>query len=265
MSILGQIVEHKRKEVDVLSRNVPVSLLEKMPLFSRGTFSLASRLKDKAGIIAEFKRQSPSRQLIRQMADPALIIQEYEKAGAAAASVLTDSRFFGGSLADLLLARAASGLPLLRKDFTVSEYQLFEAKAYGADLVLLIAAVLTPDEVKQYTQLSHELGLEVLLEIHNEEELGHYCSEADMVGINNRNLNNFDISLEHSFKLASLLPETVIKVAESGIGQVEDMNLLKKAGFSGFLIGETFMRQESPGKICREFSNFLNNQFNNIL
>lgn len=255
MNILEVIVAHKKSEVAAAAKSVPVSLLQQMPLFHRETVSLKTSLANKPGIIAEFKRQSPSKKLIAQMADPAVIVPAYENAGAAAVSILTDTRFFGGSSADLLVARDLVEIPLLRKDFMIADYQFYEAKAWGADVVLLIAAILTPQEVRDFTALAHSLGLEVLLELHYETELNHVFPGVDMVGINNRNLKSFEVSLHQSIRLSGQLPDDVISVAESGISAVEDMLQLRDAGFRGFLVGETFMRAEDPGEECRQFTN----------
>lgn len=258
MSILDTIVAHKRAEVATAQKNIPPEILPSLPLFGRKTFSLKDKLQARPGIIAEFKRQSPSRKLIRHMADPAEIVPAYATAGAAAVSVLTDTRFFSGSSADLLIARGLVDIPLLRKDFMIDPYQFYEAKAWGADVVLLIAAILSPGQVSEFAGLAHSFGMEVLLELHDEQELGHICDGVDMVGINNRNLRSFEVSLDQSIRLAHQLPGGVLAIAESGISTPEDMLQLKDAGFSGFLVGEAFMRREDPGEECRQFTTVLN-------
>ena len=214
-------------------------------------------MKAKSGIIAEFKRKSPSKGLINGEADVLEVTKSYENFGASGISVLTDSDFFGGSVQDVLTIRNEIKIPLLRKDFMIDEYQFYEAKSIGADVILLIAACLSPSQVKDFTCLSHELGMEVLLEIHTESELTHFNKDIDLVGINNRNLKDFKVDLQHSVHLKNFLPKETLSVAESGIYSVEDFRFLKEKGFNGFLMGEYFMKNQNPGKAFEEFVNYL--------
>ena len=255
MNILETIIEHKKAEVAQRKRDWPVTVLEKERFFSRPTFSLKKALLDerKTGIIAEYKRQSPSKGIINNRDSVEAVTKAYFGYGASGISILTDHRFFGGSLDDLIAARD-NALPLLRKDFMIDEYQLIEAKAFGADVILLIAACLTPQEVKTLSVAAKNLGLEVLLELHDETELDHICNTVDLVGVNNRNLKNFEVDLEHSVRLAQRIDDSFVKVAESGINDVKNIHYLKQHGFRGFLIGEYFMKQQSPMIAFKEFT-----------
>jgi indole-3-glycerol phosphate synthase len=258
MDILEKIVAEKRKEVDKRKRSLSIGQLEKMPLFGSATISLCDAILDdnKTGIIAEFKRRSPSKGIINNTADLKEVTTAYAENGASGISVLTDETFFGGTLKDLEIAYT-SDTPLLRKDFMIDEYQLVEAKAYGASVILLIAACLTPGEVKNLAAAAKNLGLEVLLEIQNEDELNHICEDADMVGINNRNLKNFDVNLDNSANLVKRIPTDKITIAESGISDINTITILKEAGFKGFLMGEYFMKQPNPSIAFAEFSKLL--------
>ena len=220
--------------------------------------------KDKSGIIAEFKRKSPSKGIINAYADVEKVTIGYMQAGASALSVLTDNNFFGGKNEDLTIARKFNFCPILRKDFTVSEYQIIEAKSIGADAILLIAAVLTKDEIKRFASLAHSLGLEVLLEVHTEQELEKYIPEISLVGINNRNLNTFEVDFENSIRLAQTLPSGVAKVAESGISNPENIIELKQKGFDGFLVGESFMKTAEPEIAAKKFIKMIKELENNI-
>ncbi len=254
MNILDRIVLDKKREVAAKKVLVPMEILKKMPLFSRKTYSLSQSLKIGSGIIAEFKRRSPSKQLINQHSSVIDVVEGYEKAGVSGISVLADTKFFGGALDDLIQARNTVNIPILRKEFIIDAYQIYEAKAYGADTILLIAAILSEEEISDFSVLANELGLEVLLEIHNEEELGKSDLEnIDMIGVNNRNLKTFEVSLENSKKLSGLIPSDKVKVSESGISNIASINELKKYGFQGFLIGENFMKTEDPGKAAIDF------------
>ncbi len=255
MDILEKIIDHKREEAKERMRLYPLELLKKSIHFSAPCVSLKQYVlrPDKSGIIAEFKRKSPSKGDINPYAEVEKISIGYMQAGASALSVLTDETFFGGSNEDLETARKFNYCPILRKDFVIDEYQIHEAKAIGADAVLLIAAVLSQEEIIRFTKLAHELGLEVLLEFYDEKELEKYVDEADMVGINNRNLKNFTVNFDHAIRMAEKLPSGSIKIAESGIQSPEDILLLQKAGFYGFLIGELFMRAVTPENACRDF------------
>ncbi len=255
MNILETIIEHKKGEVAQRKKDWPVAVLEKEHYFSRSCLSLKKSLLDerKTGIIAEYKRQSPSKGVINNRDSVEAVTKAYFGYGASGISILTDHRFFGGSLDDLVAARD-NGIPLLRKDFMIDKYQLIEAKAFGADVILLIAACLSPQQVKTLSVAAKNLGLEVLLELHDETELDHICDTVDLVGVNNRNLKNFEVDLEHSVRLAERIDDAFIKVAESGINDVKNIHYLKAHGFRGFLIGEYFMKQESPMMAFKEFT-----------
>ncbi|MCZ2393302.1 MAG: indole-3-glycerol phosphate synthase TrpC [Chitinophagales bacterium] len=255
LSILHKIVAQKRIEIAEGKKLHSIEALKDYPLFYRPTLSLANKLKEKnsTGIIAEFKRHSPSKKWINQYADPVKVVKEYEEAGVAGSSVLTDKEFFKGSLEDLANVRKAVHIPLLRKDFIIDPYQIYEAKAHGADVILLIAAILTPCEVNSLTDVAHQLGLEILLELHGEAELGHVNNDIEMVGINNRNLHTFEVDIEQSIKMASMLDVKYLKIAESGIASPNIINYLRASGFNGFLIGENFMKSEHPGLACKNF------------
>ncbi|RFM28989.1 indole-3-glycerol phosphate synthase TrpC [Deminuibacter soli] len=254
MNILETIVAQKKKEVESRQAAVSRAELEKRELFKRPVLSLRSFLLDpeKTGIIAEFKRKSPSKGMINATADVVAVTSAYATYGASGLSVLTDEPFFGGSAEDLMQARV-NQVPILRKDFMVDEYQLTEARAMGADVILLIAACLTPKEVKQLAAAAKKLQLEVLLEIHNEEELQHICDEVDMVGVNNRNLKTFEVDINTSLQLINAIPASKPAVAESGISSVDTIVTLRNAGFKGFLIGENFMKQPDPSIAFADF------------
>lgn len=258
MNILETIIARKRKEVAERKRTVPVAQLEKGRYFQRSTVSLRQSVLDqsKTGIIAEFKRRSPSKGVINDRNSVEEITEAYAVYGASGISVLTDEDFFGGSLDDLMAARGAA-VPLLRKDFTVDEYQILEAKAHGADAVLLIAACLSASEVKTLSAAAKHLELEVLLELHDESELDRICEGIHLVGVNNRNLKTFDVNLEHSVQMAEKIGDGFVRVAESGINSAEDIRFLKNHGFKGFLIGEHFMKQQNPMNAFQTFTQAL--------
>lgn len=260
MDILSKIVADKYKEVDLKKSLIPTKQLESSVLFKRETVSLANALRNStSGIIAEHKRRSPSKDTINQNTNVGQVAKGYEKAGVCGMSVLTDIKYFGGSLEDLILARASVKMPLLRKEFIISEYQILEAKANGADVILLIAAILSKEEIKTYSELAKSLGLEVLLEVHNETELHKSIMPSlDMLGVNNRNLKTFEVSLETSKALSKMIPDGFVKVSESGISSIEAIQDLKQYGYQGFLIGENFMKTENPGKSAAEFIKKLN-------
>jgi indole-3-glycerol phosphate synthase len=258
MNILDTIVAQKKKEVAARKMQTTVAALEKGKFFASETLSLRSFLlnPEKTGIIAEFKRKSPSKGIINDKVTVEEVTTAYAQYGASGISVLTDTDFFGGSLDDLLAA-TINEVPLLRKDFMIDEYQLVEAKAYGAEVILLIAACLTPQEVKTMAATAKSLGLEVLLEIHNDEELDHICDAVDLVGVNNRNLKTFEVSIDTSLGLINKIPKEKPAVAESGISDVDTIVTLRQAGFKGFLIGENFMKQASPSIAFADFVNQL--------
>ena len=255
MNILEKIAAHKREEVAERKEEMPVEILKSLPLFGRKCLSLSENLrKSPAGIIAEFKRRSPSHPNLNLEADVEQVTLAYEKAGAAGISVLTDEEFFGGSEEDLMLARETVKIPILRKDFMIEEYQIYEAKALGADVILLIAALLSPKQIKSFSETAKKLGLEVLLEVHNEEELKNTLFDSiDMVGVNNRNLKTFEVDLNTSKSLAEKIPLKYVKVSESGISQPASILELQKCGFQGFLIGGNFMGTKDPAKAAEDF------------
>nr|WP_294926449.1 indole-3-glycerol phosphate synthase TrpC [uncultured Flavobacterium sp.] len=255
MNILDKIIFDKQREVVLKKSIIPVSQLENSVFFERETISLSQKLKtSSSGIIAEHKRRSPSKSVINHSFTVEEVVKGYEDAGACGISVLTDGKYFGGSLDDLLLARASVNIPLLRKEFIVDEYQILEAKASGADLILLIAAVLTREEIKSLSEFAKKLGLEVLLEVHNQEELEKSIMPSlDMIGVNNRNLKTFEVSLDFSKQLASQIPDEFVKVSESGISSIEAISELRPYGYNGFLIGENFMKTDNAGKAATEF------------
>jgi indole-3-glycerol phosphate synthase len=255
MDILSKIIADKYKEVALKKSLIPASQLEQSVLFDRKGGSLAKALRhSNTGIIAEHKRRSPSKDTINQNTNVGEVAKGYQKAGVCGMSVLTDIKYFGGSLEDLLLARACVPMPLLRKEFIIDEYQLLEAKAYGADVILLIAAVLTRQEIKTLSEFAQSLDLEVLLEVHNEEELHKSVMPSlDILGVNNRDLKTFNVSIDTSKILSELIPNDFVKVSESGISSIEAIQELKPYGYQGFLIGETFMKTDNPGRSAAEF------------
>lgn len=259
MNILDKIVLDKRKEVDLKKLIIPTSQLEASALFERPTISLSQALQQSdTGIIAEHKRRSPSRAVINQNLNVQDVAIGYEHAGVCGMSVLTDGKYFGGSMDDLLLARASTNMPLLRKEFIIDEYQILEAKAYGADVILLIAAILSRDEIKAFSEFAKKLNLNVLLEVHNEQELHKSIMPSlDMLGVNNRNLKTFEVSLDTSKSLSTIIPDDFVKVSESGISSIEAIQELKNYGYKGFLIGENFMKTDNPGKSAQQFINSL--------
>jgi indole-3-glycerol phosphate synthase len=255
MTILDQINEHKQIEVAAAKAAITVVELMKYPSYNKPVPSLKEFLlsPDKTGIIAEHKRQSPSKGIINGNVKLEQVVMGYEIGGASAVSVLTDEKYFGGTLADLKAATEILTIPVLRKDFIIDEYQIHEAKANGAAIILLIAASLTVDEVDRFARLAHELGMEVLFEIHNEEELAKISSHVDVVGVNNRDLKTFKVDIQQSVKLATLIPEQFIKISESGISDPETVKMLKTHGYKGFLMGENFMKEANPGEAFKNF------------
>lgn len=256
MTILDKIIASKKVEVASRKLATPISVLEKAPAFSRKCLSMRqSLLNSDSGIISEFKRKSPSLGWIHEDADVIDVTAGYSAAGASGISILTDEEYFGGTPMDLMAARQFITCPVLRKDFVIDPYQLYEAKAMGADVILLIAAALTIEKTLELAQKAHELGLEVLLEVHNAEELGRANDYVDMLGVNNRNLKTFEQSIQTSFDLAALIPDKFVKVSESGISRTDTVKELRKVGYKGFLMGENFMKEEDP---AFALSNFIN-------
>lgn len=254
MNILDKIIAHKIIEVAKAKVSTPVEVLRQTEFYNHKTFSLKQFLLDetKTGIIAEFKRQSPSKGTINNQADVVAVTKAYTEHGASCLSVLTDHHFFGGNSSDLIRARI-NNIPILRKDFMIDEYQVVEAKSMGADVILLIAACLTPERVQQLAEFARSLQLEVLLEIHNEEELQHICDATEIVGVNNRDLKTFSVDINRSVDLSKKIAPDKIKIAESGINDIETISIFKKAGYKGFLIGENFMKQPDPTIAFAEF------------
>lgn len=255
MNILDQIIADKFKEVAAKKQLISASDYERYPLFESETVSLAEALKNSTtGIIAEHKRRSPSKAVINQSLNVQDVASGYENAGVCGMSVLTDAKYFGGSLDDLILARASVKLPLLRKEFIIDEYQIIEAKAHGADVILLIAAVLDREQIISFSELAKSLKMDVLLEVHNMEELEKsILQNIDMIGVNNRNLKTFEVSTDISKQLSEKIPNEFVKVSESGISSVEAIKDLKNYGYQGFLVGENFMKTDNPGLCAREF------------
>lgn len=259
MTILDQIIASKRKEVALKKAVVSVKQLENSDLFNSKTNSLRKSIMNSPfGIIAEHKRRSPSKATINNSFSVEEVVKGYENAGASGISILTDNHYFGGSLDDFILARATVKTPLLRKEFIIDDYQILEAKANGADAILLIAAVLSKEEIKQLSEFAQSLTLEVLLEVHNLEELEKSIMPSlDIIGVNNRNLKTFELSLQTSIDLIKHIPNDFVKISESGISQIKDLKLLKNHDFQGFLIGENFMKTNNPGESLLEFINEL--------
>jgi indole-3-glycerol phosphate synthase len=261
-NILTEIVAHKHVEVAARKQQRSVEELEQASWFKRTPLSLAQFLQDpaKTGIIAEFKRRSPSKGLINGDVTVQDVTTAYTRYGASGLSVLTDEKFFGGSSDDLQQARTLNNIPILRKDFIVDEYQIVEAKAIGADVILLIAECLTKAEVAQLAKFAHNLGLEVLLEVHSGDQLDKVTDHIQLVGVNNRDLTTFNVDFNRSCELAPQIPAGKCKVAESGISNTDAIITLKAAGFQGFLIGEHFMRQENPPRAFEQFVTELANK-----
>jgi len=256
MSILDKIVIRKKEEVALAKQNMSIQQLEAFPNFDRKPLIFKDFIlaENRTGIISEFKRQSPSKGLINGTAAVETVTKAYNEAGASALSVLTDTDFFGGKAEDLIAARAVNQIPILRKDFMIDEYQILEAKAWGADLILLIASILTPQQIVQFGKFAQSLGLSVLLEVHDLKELERsICPNLDAIGVNNRNLGNFTVNIQTSFDLVDKIPNEFLKISESAIDNPEVIKELKKVGYNGFLIGENFMKTQDPGQAIRDF------------
>ena len=253
MTILDQIILNKKQEVEALKKQFTIADLEKREFFGRKVLSFKDFLLNRSGVIAEFKRKSPSKGIINATADVAETTLAYNNAGASALSVLTDEQFFGGSNENLLKARRVNEIPVLRKDFIIDEFQIVEAKSIGADIILLIASNLEIKQCLTLAKFAKNLGLNVLLEVHNKEELKFINEFVDAVGVNNRNLNTFTVDVNTSLNLVKDIPNDFLKISESGIYKPETIKMLKSAGFQGFLIGENFMREANPGEACKKF------------
>ena len=255
MNILDKIIVDKRIEVNQRKKIFPAAYWEASPLFDLKTNSLAKGIqKSESGIIAEHKRRSPSKQNINSSLSVLDVSSGYEKAGVCGISVLTDGKYFGGSLNDLTLARSVTSIPILRKEFIIDEYQIIEAKAHGADAILLIASVLNQTEIQHLSSTAKGYGLDVLLEVHNLEELEKsIVPTLDIIGVNNRNLKTFEISLDTSKNLIEKIPNDFIKISESGISDAGIIKDLISLGYQGFLVGENFMKTENPGLEAQNF------------
>lgn len=250
MTILEKIIETKKNELEIVKKTISIEELKKLPNFEKKSISLVDRLKNSShGIIAEHKRKSPSKSIINDSISINEIITGYNNANVCGISVLTDKDYFGGSLNDLRNARKLTNIPILRKEFIIDEYQIIEAKANGADVILLIAACLEKDQIKSFSSLAKEIGLEVLIEIHDENELKKCLTDTiDIIGVNNRNLKTFEVDINTSIKLSNMIPKKFTKISESGISNYNEIIKLRKYGFKGFLIGELFMKNNNPGK-----------------
>ena len=250
MTILEKIIETKKIELEIVKKTISIEDLKKLPNFQKKSISLVNRLKNSShGIIAEHKRRSPSKSIINESIDINQIIHGYDRADVCGISVLTDKEYFGGSLNDLRNARKLTNIPILRKEFIIDKYQLIEAKANGADAILLIAACLDKYQIINLSAFAKEIGLEVLIEVHNENELEKCLIDTiDIIGVNNRNLKTFEVDINTSIKLSNMIPEKYLKISESGISNYDEIRKLRNYGFKGFLIGELFMKNNDPGK-----------------
>ena len=259
MTILEEIISGKKKEVAERKKHTSLRDLEKSMFFSGETLSLRQSLKDpaKTGIIAEFKRKSPSKGVINSLADVRYVTTGYASEGASGLSVLTDNKFFGGSIDDLMIARKFNSIPVLRKEFIIDEFQIIESKAYGADAVLLIGAALESKEVFRFAGLSHSLGMEVILEVHSMSELELMNEHIDIIGVNNRDLRTFSVDLNISVKIAEMIPGQFLKISESGISSPSTVRYLRQSGYDGFLIGEHFMKTEDPVSAFSAFNQMV--------
>lgn len=253
-NILEDIVNHKKHEVAAAKLSVPLEVLKKSKGLTHTPVSMAAAIQKGSGVIAEFKRASPSKGKIKEKANVEEIVISYEKAGASAISVLTDMEFFHGSEFDLELTRSVVSVPILRKDFIVDPYQIYEAKAFGADAVLLIAAILSKEQIVDFQHTAEGLGLEFIVEVHNDKDLQKLSGHEQIIGVNNRNLETFEVDIENSIRLANQLGD-VVKVAESGLDTDTNLTALLDAGFKGFLVGESFMKEDDPGEACKHFIN----------
>ena len=256
MTILDEINANKRREIADAKEKIGLEELKLSPFFKRKPNSLKAALTadGASGVIAEFKTKSPSKGMINENAEVTEVTTGYVAAGVSGLSVLTDHNYFGGSFENLAKARFANPhTPILRKDFMLDPYQIYEAKAHGADLILLIAASLSKDEMMRLSETAKELELEILVEVHTEEEIEKLNPLVDLVGVNNRNLKTFEVDVETSVRLGKLLPNDMIRISESGLSSVENIHYLRKAGFNGFLMGENFMKTDDPAKTCAEF------------
>ena len=262
MKILDKIVYDKKSEIENLSKIVSISDLENQKDFTKQSKSLKESIKkSKSGIICEFKRKSPSNEKINYKSNVSDVINGYEKAGAVGVSILTNKKYFDGSISDINEAKKSINIPILRKEFIISEYQIVESKSIGADAILLIASILNKEDIKNYSSLAKSLGLEVLLEIHSIDELNKISNtDVDIIGINNRNLDTLDIDIKNSIDMFEKIPNEFIKISESGISKVESIIRLIKVGYDGFLIGENFMKTSKPEESAYNFIKKVENE-----
>jgi len=262
MKILDKIVYDKKSEIENLSKIVSISDLENKKDFTKQSKSLKESIKkSKSGIICEFKRKSPSNEKINYKSNVSDVINGYEKAGAVGVSILTNKKYFDGSISDINEVKKSINIPILRKEFIISEYQIVESKSIGADAILLIASILNKEDIKNYSSLAKSLGLEVLLEIHSIDELNKISNtDVDIIGINNRNLDTLDIDIKNSIDMFEKIPNEFIKISESGISKVESIIRLIKVGYDGFLIGENFMKTSKPEESAYNFIKKVENE-----
>ena len=255
MTILDEIIAYKKNQVADAKLKIPVQKLEKNNLFCRKCISMTESLlsPDRTGIIAEFKRKSPSRGIINSEAGIEEVTTGYFRSGASGLSILTEEKYFGGTNEDLIRARTLNPIPILRKDFVIDEYQITEAKAIGADAILLIAAALDQDRTYALASYARSLGLEVVFEVHEKEELEQLNDYVNIVGVNNRDLRSFFVDIERSVELAGEIPPGLVKISESGINSPLILKRLKGCGYQGFLIGSNFMRSPEPAKAFSDF------------
>lgn len=261
MNLLDKIIANKYKEIDQERKIIPIKQLEKRKLFERTCYSLKNQLQNSSsGIISEFKRRSPTKGIFKKKINIISVIQDYEYAGTSGISILTDKKFFAAKTNDLLLARNNISIPILKKDFIIDIYQIFSAKSMGADVILLISELLSKNQIKEFTRQAQNLGMEVIMELHSENEIHKINDNINIIGINNRNLHTFQVNIETSYNLYNKIPNEFIKISESGISTPEDILKLKDIGFKGFLIGEMFMNSYNPGESCKTFIQIINNQ-----
>lgn len=257
MSILEKIILNKKKEIEISKSNISIKMIENSQFFENKIISLKKFLKEKSGVISEFKRKSPSKPSINLDAEISSTVLGYENANSSAISILTDNLFFGGNKDDILSVRKNISIPILRKDFIIDEYQILESKSMGADVILLIASCLSQTEVISLSSLSKSLGLETILEIHSKEELDLINDNIDVVGVNNRNLKLFKTDIRNSIYLSRYIPKGFMKISESGISSKNDIIKLKESGYDGFLIGENFMKKADPSLACKDFISLI--------
>lgn len=256
MTILDEIIAHRKLEIGATNRKEATKRWERSEYFARTCIPFAQSIADckRTGIIAEFKRQSPSKGIINATVKPEIVTVAYEAADASALSILTNTKYFGGTVDDILVSRPHVSIPILRKEFVVDELQILEAKAIGADAVLLIAEALSKAEVKQLAGFARSIGLEVLMEVNSIAETDKICLELNAVGVNNRNLHDFTVDIGRSMEIFAYIPDEFVKVSESGLSSPESVIRLREFGFSGFLMGEAFMKEKDPGEACRAFA-----------